>query len=102
MIAYTQNEFIGSAKLAKGLGGFLDRVVSGDLEKIAIVRHNKPEAVVLPIAVYERMELIMEHIDNIEIEEIVAKRDPNGDREGGNFDFKSYHQKRLLRRVNNV
>lgn len=98
MIAYTKNEFVGSTELAKGLGGYLDKVVSGSLEKIAIVRHNKPEAVVLPISVYERMEFIMEHIDNLEIEEILMKRDPNGNKEGGNFDFKNYHEKRLLRR----
>ena len=100
MITYTKEEFVGSTELAKGLGGFLDKVVSGDLEKIAIVRHNKPEAVVIPISVYERMELVMEHIDNIEIEEIVMKRDPDGIREGGGFDFKSYHKERLLRREN--
>lgn len=94
MASYTQQELVGSTELAKGLGGFLDRVISRSVEKIAIVRHNKPEAVILPIGDYERMKAIDEMVEHIEIEKIIKEREPGA---CGAFDYDAYRQERLKR-----
>lgn len=78
MVAYTQQELVGSTELVKSLGGFIDKIVSGTLEKIAIIRHNKPEAVIVPIAQYERMKMICDIAEDMEIDAILAQRMPEG------------------------
>ncbi|MBN2894605.1 MAG: type II toxin-antitoxin system Phd/YefM family antitoxin [Campylobacterales bacterium] len=97
MVAYTQQELVGVTELAKSLGGFLDKVVSHSVEKIAIVRHNKPEAVIVPIAEYERMKELAMLVEELEIASIIAARDPEGSKEG-TFDFDTYHEQRMKRR----
>lgn len=99
MIAYKKEEMIGSAELAKSLGGFIDRIVDHSLEKIAILRHNKPEAVIVPIADYERMKAISDYVEEMEIATIIRERDPDGNKEGA-FDFDAYHAERMKRRTN--
>lgn len=78
MVAYTQQEMVGATELAKSLGGFIDKVVSRSVEKLAIVRHNKPEAVILPIAEYERMKAIADYVEDMEILRIIEERMPEG------------------------
>lgn len=95
-IAYTQDELIGTTELAKAFGGFLDKIVDKSLEKIAIVRHNKPEAVIVPIAEYERMKEISELIEDMEIAAIIADRDPDGTRKG-TITLDEYRAKRALK-----
>lgn len=99
MVAYTQNELIGSTELAKSLGSFIDKVVNHSIEKIAIVRHNKPEAVIVPIAEYERMKEISMLVEEMEIASIITARDPEGTT-AGTFDFNSYHRQRMQSRKN--
>ena len=94
MVTYSQKEMIGITELAKSLGGFVEKVVSGNIEKLTIVRHNKAEAVILPIAEYERMKEIATIAEDMQIASIISQRDPDGKREG-TFDFESYHKKRV-------
>lgn len=49
MVTYTQQELVGITELGKSLGSFIDKVSSKTVEKIAIIKHNKPEAVILSI-----------------------------------------------------
>ena len=95
-IAYTQHELIGTTELAKGFGGFMDKIVNKTLEKIAIVRHNKPEAIIVPIAEYERMREISDLFEDLEIASIIADRDPEGTRKG-TFTLDEYREKRATR-----
>ena len=99
MIAYRQEEMIGSTDLAKSFGGFIDRIANRSLEKIAIMRHNKPEAIIVPIADYERMKTISDYVEDMEIASVILERDPSGKKEGM-FDFDAYHAERIKRRAN--
>lgn len=74
MLAYRREEMVPSSILAKGLGGFLDMITTHSVEKIAIVRHNVPEAVIIPINEYERMKAIADYAENFEIEQIIKDR----------------------------
>lgn len=95
-VAYTQSELVGTTELAKGFGGFMDKIVDQTLEKIAIVRHNKPEAVIIPIAEYERMKELSELIEDMEIASIIAERDPDGMKKG-TFTLQEYRERRALK-----
>lgn len=99
MIAYRQEEMVGSTDLAKSFGGFIDKIANHSLEKIAVMRHNKPEAIIVPIADYERMKAISDYVEDMEIASIILERDPSGNKEGA-FDFNTYHANRMKRRAN--
>jgi PHD/YefM family antitoxin component YafN of YafNO toxin-antitoxin module len=92
-VAYTQDEFVGSTELAKNFGGFIDKIVSRGLEKIAVVRHNKAEAVILSIGEYERMREIADLVEDLEIAAMIAERDIGVMKEGL-ISFESYHERR--------
>lgn len=77
MLAYTREELVGSTELAKSLGGFLDRVISHPFNRLAIVRRNKPEAIILPIEEYERILSMSEAYENEQIAKIIEKRVTN-------------------------
>ena len=53
MITYAQKEMIGITELSKGLSKMVDQVASHTIEKLAVVKRNKPEVVMLPIDEYE-------------------------------------------------
>lgn len=74
MVAYAQNEMVGATEFVKGFAGFADKVVSRSVEKLAIVRHNKPEIVLVPIDEYERLKNAYDMIEHMEIEKIMAER----------------------------
>lgn len=96
MVAYTKEEMIGITDLQKSLGGVVNKLKSHTLEKIAIMKNNMPEAVVIPIDKYERLEEMERLIEQIAMSESISKRVQDGKFEGG-FDLESYHKKRMKR-----
>ena len=52
---YSQNEIISSEELALSLDTYLDKVLTGEVEKIAIVHNDAMSSVMLSVAEYERM-----------------------------------------------
>ena len=60
--------------LEKSLGSFIDKVSSKTVEKKAIIKHNKPEAVILSIEEYERMKGFQEYLENLEIAQVINER----------------------------
>lgn len=74
MVAYSKEEMVGITELTKSLGKYLDVVTSSALNKLAIVRRNKPEAVIVPIEEYERMRIAADYIEDMEIAEVIEKR----------------------------
>lgn len=63
---------VGITELGKSLGSYLDKVTSHMYSKIAIIRRNKPEAVIIPIDEYELLQSAYEKLEQKEIEEILA------------------------------
>ena len=72
MVRYAKNEMVGITELGKSLGSYLDKVTSHMYSKIAIIRRNKPEAVIIPIDEYELLQSAYEKLEQKEIEEILA------------------------------
>lgn len=74
MVAYTQNEMVGITELSKSLSSFIDKVASSSIDKLAVIRRNKPEAVILSINEYERMREFQDYLEDLEIAQIVKER----------------------------
>ena len=74
MVAYKKDELVGITELSKSLSGFIEKVSSHTVEKLAVVRHNKPEVVILDIEEYERMKELQDYIEDLEIAQIIKER----------------------------
>ncbi|SFV75112.1 hypothetical protein MNB_SM-3-1201 [hydrothermal vent metagenome] len=71
MVKYAKDEMVGITELGKSLGNYLDKITSHMFDKIAIIRRNKPEAVILPIEEYELLQSIYDRVEQKEIEAIL-------------------------------
>jgi len=74
MIFYTKEEMVGITELGKSLGSYLDKVTSNIYSKIAIIRRNKPEAVIIPIAEYELLQKAYDILEQSEIKHLLEDR----------------------------
>ena len=80
MVKYAKEEMVGITELGKSLGNYLDKVTSHMFSKIAIIRRNKPEAVIIPIEEYELLQSAYDKLEQKEIETILANM-PSEDKE---------------------
>lgn len=72
MVTYAKDEMVGITELGKSLGSYLDKVTSHAFNKIAIIRRNKPEAVIIPIEEYELLQSAYDRLEQKEIEAILS------------------------------
>jgi len=71
MLTYTRDEIISSTQLGRNIGSVLKNLKEKRINKVAVLRNNEFEAVILPIDEYEKIAQIVEHL---EIADIVAER----------------------------
>jgi len=71
MITYAKDEMVGITELGKSLGNYLDKVTSNMFSKIAIIRRNKPEAVIIAIEEYELLQRAYDMLEQKEIEDLM-------------------------------
>ena len=72
MVKYAKDEMVGVTELGKSLGSYLDKVTTHAFSKIAIIRRNKPEAVIIPIEEYEMLQSVYDKLEQKEIEELLS------------------------------
>jgi prevent-host-death family protein len=72
--SYTQQELVGITELSKSLSAYIEKVSSRTIEKLAVVRHNKPEVVILDIEEYERMKKFQDYLEDLEIAQMIKER----------------------------
>jgi PHD/YefM family antitoxin component YafN of YafNO toxin-antitoxin module len=60
MAHYAREEIMSSSEVVRNFGAILNSVVQHRCEKIAILRNNRLEAVLVAVDVYERMEKAVE------------------------------------------
>jgi PHD/YefM family antitoxin component YafN of YafNO toxin-antitoxin module len=63
MITYTANELIASSELSKRFGAYLSQVRDQSIEKLAILRNNKVEAVLVSKDEYEKMAEALKRVE---------------------------------------
>jgi len=74
MVAYATNELIPSSQFAKQFGSYLAQIKENVVDKLAILKNNKVEAVLVSKDEYERMTIALEEMENQEIFKIVEER----------------------------
>jgi len=74
MVTYATEEMVGITEFGKSLGKYLDKVTSSTLNKLAIIRRNKPEAVIIPIEEYENLQRAYDMLEQKDIEKILSSR----------------------------
>ncbi len=74
MVAYASNELIPSSQFAKQFGSYLAQIKDSAVDKLAILKNNKVEAVMISKDEYERMKIAVEELENQEIFKIVEER----------------------------
>jgi PHD/YefM family antitoxin component YafN of YafNO toxin-antitoxin module len=55
MVAYKPSELMSSTDVAKNFGAVLSKLANHEVDKICVLRNNKPEAVVLSALEYEQL-----------------------------------------------
>jgi len=78
MVAYTRDEIISATDLARNVSATLNSVVKHAQDKIAIMKNNKLEAVIIDIEEYERLKEAYELMEHMEIAKIVEDRKDSG------------------------
>ena len=71
MLTYTRDEIISSTQLGRNIGSILKDLKSKKIGKVAVIRNNEFEAVLLPIDEYEKIAEIYEHLS---IADTISKR----------------------------
>jgi len=72
MVTYNKNELVGITELGKSLGAYLDKINNKTFSKLAIIRRNKPEAVLIDIDEYEKLQRAYDLLEQKEIEDILS------------------------------
>ena len=68
MVTYSTNELISSSEFAKKFGRYLAQIKDNSVEKLAILKNNKVEAVIISKDEYENMK---EALTQIEAKKII-------------------------------
>lgn len=68
MVTYSTNELISSSEFAKKFGTYLAQIQDNTVEKLAILKNNKVEAVIISKDEYENMK---EALTQIEAKKII-------------------------------
>lgn len=74
MVTYATNELIPSSEFAKKFGSYLSQIKDSTMDKFAILKNNKVEAVLISKDEYERMSEALELLEHQEIYNIVKER----------------------------
>jgi PHD/YefM family antitoxin component YafN of YafNO toxin-antitoxin module len=74
MVAYSQNELASSTEISKKFGHYLSNVSNGVVEKLAILKNNKIEAVMIPASLYESLISLLDEKEDIEIIKTIEQR----------------------------
>ena len=74
MVVYAQNELASSTEISKQFGHYLSNVSNGIIEKLAILKNNKIEAIMIPTSVYESLINLLDEKEDIELLKTLEKR----------------------------
>ena len=63
MVTYSTNELISSSEFAKKFGTYLAQIKDNSVEKLAILKNNKVESVIISKDKYQNMKEALKHIE---------------------------------------
>jgi len=74
MVTYAESELISSSDFSKKFGSYLSLIKEKSVNKLAILKNNKVEAVVVSKDDYERMSEAYDLMEHVEIYNIIKER----------------------------
>ncbi|MBA1420891.1 MAG: hypothetical protein FAF03_08575 [Epsilonproteobacteria bacterium] len=74
MVAYENDELIPSSEFAKKFGMYLSQIKDHTVDKLAVLKNNRIEAVVVSKDEYEKMQKAYEEMEDMYIAKIVEER----------------------------
>jgi prevent-host-death family protein len=77
MVTYTKEEIISSSTITRSLGDILNKLKTHQYNKIAIVRNNRMEAVIVPVEDYEELKEKADLSEHFEMYNIIKEREKN-------------------------
>ncbi len=86
MITFTKDEIIASSKVSRNFGSLLKKLKDHQLEKIAVIKNNEMEAIILSYDEYERINDLFEYIEYKSIYDNLKKRKKTYQTEYRDFD----------------
>ncbi|QKJ23812.1 type II toxin-antitoxin system Phd/YefM family antitoxin [Poseidonibacter lekithochrous] len=63
MVTYSTNELISSSELAKKFGTYLSQIKDNTVDKLAVLKNNKVEAVIISKDEYEAMKEALKEVE---------------------------------------
>lgn len=74
MVTYASNELVSSSEFAKKFGSYLSQIKNSTVEKLAILKNNKVEAVLISKDEYEYMKELLKEKQDQEMYDTLQKR----------------------------
>jgi len=74
MLTFAKEELVPSTVVSRSLSSILNRLKDHSLNKVAVIRNNEMEAIILPIEEYEIMHAIMEKDEYRTIHSAIKER----------------------------
>ena len=74
MVTFARNEIISSSQFVRSFASLLQRMTKSNDEKIAIVKNNQMQAVMIPIDEYERLATLAEKAEQKSIFDTIQER----------------------------
>ncbi|MDO9111686.1 MAG: hypothetical protein Q7U40_13590 [Desulfatirhabdiaceae bacterium] len=74
MPIYTSNELMSSTEIVRNFSSVLDSIKEHRRDKVAILRKNKIEAIILPIEAYEKIHETVELFEHLQIYNVLKER----------------------------
>jgi PHD/YefM family antitoxin component YafN of YafNO toxin-antitoxin module len=83
---YLKEELISSTNIVRKFGSILKSLVSHEKEKIAIVKNNEIEAVMVPVDVYEKLQEAYDLLEHTMIYQTIKEREKTSESDFIPFD----------------
>ncbi|MBT3387011.1 MAG: prevent-host-death protein [Desulfobacula sp.] len=74
MITYKKTELLSSTEIVRNFSSILDSITKHEKDKIAVMRKNKLEAIILSVEEYERIYELLELFEHIQIYKTIEQR----------------------------
>ena len=75
MTTFSREEIIPSTKVSRNLSSILNKLKSHQLEKVAVIRNNEMEAILIPIQEYELMSSLLEQDEYKTMYQVIKERE---------------------------
>ena len=74
MVSFTNEEQVSEQNIIRNFTDFVDKLKNGVVEKIAVIKNNKTEAIIISLDEYKKLEEIYDLFEHVEIYKAIKDR----------------------------